>query len=47
MQLIGVCPEAEIDYPRLNPALKKDTELTNGHTYFFTIGKDKAPTGKG
>jgi hypothetical protein len=39
--LIGVCPEAEVDYPRLNPVLRKDSELTNGHTHFFSIGKDK------
>ena len=41
VMLIGVCPEAEIDYPRLNPANRKDTELTNGHTHFFTVGKEK------
>ncbi len=36
--LIGVCPEAEVEYPRLNPTNRKDNELTNGHTHFFTIG---------
>jgi hypothetical protein len=39
--LIGICPEAEVDYPRLNPANRKETELTNGHTHFFTLGKEK------
>lgn len=43
--LIGVCPEAEVDYPRLNPINKKETELTNGHTHFFTIGKEKGAKG--
>lgn len=43
--LIGVCPESEIDYPRLNPTNRKETELTNGHTHFFTIGKEKGGRG--
>lgn len=38
--LIGVSPEAEISYPRINPAQRKDNELTNGHTHFFLIGDD-------
>ena len=43
--MIGVCPEAEVDYPRLNPINKKESELTNGHTHFFTIGKEKGSKG--
>ncbi len=43
--LIGVCPEAEVDYPRLNPANRKDIELANGHTHFFCIGKEKGNKG--
>lgn len=39
--LIGVCPEAEVEYPRLNPTNRKENELTNGHTHFFTIGAEK------
>ena len=29
----------------MNPQNKKDTELANGHNYFFSIGKEKG--GKG
>ena len=36
--LIGVAPEHEVIYPRINPVEKKDNELTNGHTHFFLIG---------
>lgn len=36
--LIGVAPEQEIIYPRINPNVKKDNELTNGHTHFVLIG---------
>lgn len=43
--LLGVCPEAEIDYPRLNPAHRNDNALTNGHTHFFTVGKEKESNG--
>ena len=43
--MIGVCPEAEVDYPQLNPINKKESELTNGHTHFFTIGKEKGSKG--
>jgi hypothetical protein len=38
--LIGVCPEAEVTYPRINPAQRKDNELTNGHTHFFLVGDE-------
>lgn len=44
VMLLGVSPEAEVDYPRLNPANRTTNELANGHTHFFTIGKEK---GKG
>lgn len=40
MPLLGVCPEAQVTYPRINPAQRKDNELTNGHTHFFLIGDD-------
>lgn len=40
MNLLGVCPEAQVTYPRINPAQRKDNELTNGHTHFFLIGDD-------
>lgn len=38
LALIGVAPEHEIIYPRINPNVKKDNELTTGHTHFFLIG---------
>lgn len=28
-------------YPRINPASRKDNELTNGHTHFFLLGDDQ------
>jgi hypothetical protein len=39
--LIGVYPEAEVDYPRINTANKTVKELTSGHTHFFSVGKNK------
>jgi len=44
VMLLGVCPEAEVDYPRLNPANRTTNELANGHSHFFSLGKEK---GKG
>ena len=38
--LIGIAPEQEVIYPRINPNEKKDNELTNGHTHFILIGDD-------
>lgn len=42
--LIGVSPEKEIAYPKINPSKRKENELTNGHTHFFLIGDE--PTNK-
>lgn len=39
MTLIGVAPEHEVIYPRINPAEKRDNELTNGHTHFMLLGE--------
>ena len=39
--LIGIAPEHEIIYPRINPNDKKDNELTNGHTHFMLIGDNE------
>jgi len=44
--LIGVAPEQEVIYPRINPNVKKDNELTNGHTHFVLLG-DGAATNAG
>jgi hypothetical protein len=38
--LIGVCPEAAISYPKINPTKRKENELANGHTHFFLLGDD-------
>ena len=38
LPLIGVGPDKEIIYPRINPDGKKANELTNGHSHFFLIG---------
>lgn len=38
--LIGVSPECEISYPKINPTKRKDNELSNGHTDFFLLGDD-------
>ena len=40
MPLIGVAPENEITYPKINPTQRKETELTNGHTHFILTGDD-------
>lgn len=40
VNLIGVAPEKEIMYPRINPAQRRDNELTNGHTHFFLLGDE-------
>ena len=40
VNLVGVCPEAQVTYPRINPAQRKDNELTNGHTHFFLLGEE-------
>ena len=36
--LIGVAPEHEVIYPRINPNVQKENELTNGHTHFVLLG---------
>ena len=40
MQLIGVSPEKEVTYPRINPSQRRDNELTNGHSHFFLLGDE-------
>ena len=39
--LIGVAPEKEIAYPRINPTVRKENELTNGHTHFILMGDNQ------
>ena len=43
--LIGVAPEAEVEYPRLNPQMRSNKELVSGHTHFFTVGREKGKAG--
>ena len=38
LTLVGVAPEREVIYPRINPNVKQDNELTNGHTHFVLLG---------
>ena len=33
-----MAPEQEVIYPRINPNVQKDNELTNGHSHFVLIG---------
>lgn len=40
VKLIGVCPEAQISYPKLSELHRKPNELTNGHTHLLIIGKE-------
>ena len=37
-KLLGVCPDAEICFPKISN--KQANELTNGHTHFFLIGRE-------
>jgi hypothetical protein len=40
IRLVGVCPEAQISYPKLSEQHRKPNELTNGHTHFIIVGKE-------
>ena len=39
VQLMGVCPEAAIQYPTNNSTGDRLGELSGGHSHFFVIGK--------
>jgi hypothetical protein len=41
LPLIGIAPENEVRYPRINSTFKKEIELTNGHTHFLLIGDNE------
>lgn len=41
VRLVGVCPEAEITYPKLTDLHRKANELTSGHTHFLIIGREE------
>mmetsp|Transcript_26108 Transcript_26108/g.32624 ORF Transcript_26108/g.32624 Transcript_26108/m.32624 type:complete len:155 (+) Transcript_26108:652-1116(+) len=38
VKLLGVCPEAEVTFPKISN--RQPNELTNGHTHFFLIGRE-------
>ena len=38
--LIGIAPENQIEYPKINPEEFSNSLLTNGHTHFILLGKD-------
>lgn len=40
LKLIGVCPEAQISYPKLSEQHRKPNDLTNGHTHIIIIGRE-------
>ena len=37
VDLLGVCPENCIKYPRVNKTIDDDEELTAGHTHLFLM----------
>ena len=41
VSLIGVSPEGDVTYPKINPNQRRDNELSNGHSHFFLIGDEK------
>ena len=39
-QLLGVCPDAQVSFPKISN--RQPNELTNGHTHFFLIGREES-----
>jgi hypothetical protein len=39
VKLIGVAPENEIKYPKMNPTFVDPYEISNGHTHLFLLSK--------
>lgn len=39
LKLIGVAPENEVKYPKINPSYVDPYEISNGHTHIFLISK--------
>lgn len=37
VKLVGVAPEGEILYPKINPTVRDPNELSNGHTHLFLL----------
>ena len=40
MKLIGVAPEKEVKFPKVNPTHHDPYEVANGHTHLFLLGND-------
>jgi hypothetical protein len=43
IKLIGVAPETEIAFPKLNPTTVQRNELSNGHTHLFMLSINLIP----
>ena len=41
IHVVGVSPQAEVQFPKLNATSHPVNELTNGHTHFFLLGDDR------
>lgn len=41
VKLIGIAPENEIKFPKLNPTKSEPNELSNGHTHLFLLNSPK------
>lgn len=41
VKLIGVAPENEIKYPKINPTFQDPLELSNGHTHLFLLNNQE------
>jgi len=37
VKLVGISPEGEIKFPKINPSQVDGTELANGHTHLFLL----------
>lgn len=37
VRLVGIAPEGEIKFPKINPSHLDGTELANGHTHLFLV----------
>ena len=41
VKLVGIAPEGEIKFPKINPSQVDPYELANGHTHLFLVSKTK------
>lgn len=40
VKMVGVAPEKEIKFPKINPTFVEKMELANGHTHLFLLSTD-------